>query len=73
MASLPSGGLCDGTALVEGGYLMAEDSTAGSIDPAKVEAIGTFLYEAGILRNRDGEVPEEKPEFSTWFKNAFID
>lgn len=60
-------------ALVEGGYLMAEDGTVGSIDPAKVEAIGTFLYEAGILRNRDGEVLEEKPELSTWFTNAFID
>jgi ABC-type nitrate/sulfonate/bicarbonate transport system substrate-binding protein len=59
-------------ALVEGDYLMAEDGTVGAIDPAKVEAIGTFLYEAGILRNQDGEVLEDKPKFSTWFTNAFI-
>ena len=60
-------------ALVEGDYLMTEDGTVGRIDPAKVEAIGTFLYEAGILRNRDGEVLDKKPTFSTWFTNAFID
>lgn len=60
-------------ALVDGDYLMAEDGTVGRIDPAKVEAIGTFLYEAGILRNRDGEVLEEKPDFSAWFTNALID
>ncbi len=60
-------------ALVEGGYLMIEDGTVGRINSEKVEAIGTFLYEAGILRNQDGEVLEEKPDFSTWFTNAFID
>ena len=59
-------------ALVEGDYLMAEDGTVGSIDPEKVEAIGTFLYEAGILRDRDGQVLEERPDFSDWFTNAFV-
>ena len=60
-------------ALVEGDYLVAEDGKVGRIDPEKVEAIGTFLFEAGILRAREGEVLPEKPEFSTWFTNAFID
>jgi ABC-type nitrate/sulfonate/bicarbonate transport system substrate-binding protein len=59
-------------ALVEGGYLVAEDGAVGRIDPAKVEAIGAFLHDAGILRDRDGEVLERKPDFSTWFTNAFL-
>ena len=59
-------------ALVEGDYLMGQDGTVGTIDPAKVEAIGTFLYQNGILRDRDGEVLDEEPDFSTWFTNAYL-
>lgn len=59
-------------ALVEGGYLVAEDGAVGRIDPAKVEAIGAFLFEAGILRDPDGETLDEKPDFSTWFTNAYL-
>lgn len=59
-------------ALVEGNYLRAEDGTVGTIDPAKVEAIGAFLQEAGVLRDLDGEVLDEKPDFSTWFTNAYL-
>lgn len=60
-------------ALVDGGYLKAADGSVGTIDPAKVEAIGTFLYERGVLRNRDGEPLTEKPDVSTWFTNAYLD
>jgi ABC-type nitrate/sulfonate/bicarbonate transport system substrate-binding protein len=60
-------------ALVEGDYLLDDQGAAGVIQPDKVGAIGAFLYEAGILRNQDGEVLTEKPEFLTWFTNAFID
>ncbi len=59
-------------ALVEGDYLRAEDGTVGLIDPLKVEAIGAFLYEAGVLRDQDGEVLDEKPDFSTWFTNDVL-
>ena len=60
-------------ALVEGDYLMAEDGTVGTIDPAKVDAIGTFLFEAGILRDQDGEDLDTKPDLSTWFTNAYLE
>lgn len=59
-------------ALVEGGYLVAEDGAVGRIDPAKVEAIGAFLHDAGILRDRDGAPLVERPDFSTWFTNAYL-
>ena len=59
-------------ALVEGDYLMTEDGVVGTIDPAKVEAIGTFLLEAGILRDSEGKPLSAKPDFSTWFTNEYL-
>ena len=38
--------------------------------PPRSEAIGVFLHEAGVLRGQNGEVLDEKPDFSTWFTNA---
>ena len=53
-------------AIVEGGYLLNDKGEIGTIDPAKIEAIGSFLFDAGILRNEAGEVLTAKPDFSTW-------
>ncbi len=60
-------------ALADGRYLMAEDGSVGTIDPIKAEAIGTFLFEANILRDQDGAVLVSKPNFSTWFTNDFLE
>jgi hypothetical protein len=59
-------------ALVEGSYLKGEDGAVGTIDPAKVEAIGSFLFEAGILRDADGDVLAGKPDFSAWVANEYL-
>jgi ABC-type nitrate/sulfonate/bicarbonate transport system substrate-binding protein len=59
-------------ALVEGNYLKGEHGAVGTIDPAKVEAIGSFLFDAGILRDADGHALAEKPHFSTWFTNDYL-
>ncbi len=59
-------------ALVEGNFLLTDDGVAGRIDPDKIDAMGTFLYEAGILRNSEGELVESKPDFSTYFTNAYL-
>jgi len=59
-------------AIVEGGYFTTETGAVGIIDGRKVEAIGAFLFEAGILRNDQGNPLEEMPDFSNWFTNAFL-
>jgi ABC-type nitrate/sulfonate/bicarbonate transport system substrate-binding protein len=59
-------------ALVEGSYLKGEDGAVGTIDPAKVEAIGSFLFEAGILRDSDGDGLAREPDFSAWFTNEYL-
>ena len=58
--------------LVDGQYLRGGDGAIGTIDPAKVEAIGGFLFGAGILRDRNGDALAEKPDFSTWFTNEYL-
>ena len=59
-------------ALVEGYYLRGKDGAVGTIDPAKVEAIGSFLFAAGILRDADGDALTKKPDFSAWFTNEYL-
>ncbi|MBS3649047.1 ABC transporter substrate-binding protein [Pseudaminobacter sp. 19-2017] len=59
-------------ALVDGNYLARNDGNVGTIDPAKVEAIGGFLFSAGILRDSDGAPLEARPDFTNWFSNEFL-
>lgn len=59
-------------ALVEGGFLKDPGEAVGMIDPAMVEGIVGFLFEAEILRDRDGAPLAEMPDVSTWFTNAYL-
>ena len=59
-------------ALVEEGFFTDEAGATGVIDPEKVEAIGAFLFDAGILRDADGSPLSERPDFSAWFTNEFL-
>ncbi|MDF2799644.1 MAG: transporter ATP-binding protein [Devosia sp.] len=60
-------------ALIDGHYLQAENGAVGVIDPAKMEAMGTFLFEAGILKDGDGNPLAAKPDFSGYYTNAYLD
>ena len=60
-------------ALIDGHYLEAENGAVGLIDPAKMEAMGTFLFEAGILKDGDGNPLAAKPDFSGYYTNAYLD
>ena len=60
-------------ALIEGDYLKGEDGTIGLIDPEKMQRMGTFLFENGILRDADGDVAEDAPDFSRFYTNRFIE
>ena len=58
--------------LIEGDYLRSAGGDAGLIDPAKVEAMGAFLFAAGILKDADGKAPQNKPDFSAYFTNVYM-
>ena len=59
-------------ALIDGHYLQAEDGTIGTIDPAKMEAMGDFLFDAGLLKDGDGVAVREKPDFSAYYSNDYL-
>jgi ABC-type nitrate/sulfonate/bicarbonate transport system substrate-binding protein len=56
-------------ALIEGHYLRTADGVIGHIDPAKMNAIGDYLFHAGILKDADGKVLGSPPDFSGYFSN----
>ncbi len=59
-------------ALVAGNYLARGDGTVGDIDPAKIDAIGSFLFSQSILRDQNGEPLAMQPDFSSWFTNDYL-
>lgn len=59
--------------LIDGHYLRAEDGTIGTIDPEMMDAMGSFLFEAGLLKDQNGVVLEDKPGFSTYYTNDLLD
>lgn len=60
-------------ALVDGHYLARTDGTVGTIDPAKIEAMGAFLFSAGILRDGNGSALATRPDFAGYATNQFLD
>jgi len=59
-------------ALVEGNYLARPDGTVGEIDRGKVEAMGAFLFAAGILRDVNGDALTARPDFGDYFTNEYL-
>lgn len=59
-------------ALIDGHYLQNADGAIGTIDPAKIDAIGQYLFAAGILKDGNGGVLADKPDFSTYFSNDYL-
>lgn len=59
-------------ALIDGHFLKSGTGAIGTIDPAKAEAIGTFLVEHGILLDADGAALKEKPDFSAYYTNDLL-
>ena len=58
-------------ALIEGHYLRDAEGNIGTIDPAKIDALGDYLFTSGILHDADGKALTEKPDFSAYFSNAY--
>lgn len=59
-------------ALIDGHYLASADGALGDIDPAKMTAIGTFLLEAGILKDGDGAVVTALPDLADYYSNDYL-
>ena len=59
-------------ALNDGHFLRSQSGAIGTIDKAKVEAIGGYLFSAGILRDTDGNALRQRPDFSEYFSNAYL-
>ncbi|ESW63649.1 myristoyl transferase [Mesorhizobium sp. LSHC422A00] len=58
--------------LVDGHFLRSQAGVIGTIDKAKIEAIGTYLFRAGILLDADGKGLKERPDFGGYFTNEFL-
>ncbi|MBZ9797795.1 ABC transporter substrate-binding protein [Mesorhizobium sp. ES1-4] len=59
-------------ALIEGHYLRGQDGAIGIMDPAKMEAIGSYLFAAGILHDVDGKSAVQRPDFAGYFSNRYF-
>lgn len=59
-------------ALNDGHFLKSEAGAIGTIDKAKVEAMGEYLFAAGILRDSDGKALEKRPDFEGYFSNGYL-
>ncbi len=59
-------------ALIDGNYLRSAEGAVGVIDPAKMEAVGRFLYEAGLLKDGNGHALAVAPDFSAYYTNQYL-
>lgn len=59
-------------ALVEGGFLRDAGEPVGLIDADLINGITGFLFEAGILRDANGDALTEMPDVSDWTTNAYL-
>ncbi|RWC57680.1 ABC transporter substrate-binding protein [Mesorhizobium sp.] len=58
--------------LIDGHYLRSQSGVIGTMDPAKMEAIGDYLFASGILRDADGKVLTQRPDFARYFSNLTL-
>ena len=59
-------------ALVQGGFLKDPGEPVGLIDDGLMTGITGFLFEAGILRDANGDVLEAMPDVSNWYTNRYL-
>ncbi len=59
-------------ALIDGHYLRTTSGVIGKMEPAKMEAIGTYLFDAKILKDSDGKVLATKPDMASYFTNEAL-
>lgn len=59
-------------ALIDGHYLRTTSGVIGKMEPAKMEAIGTYLFDAKILKDGNGKVLAARPDMTGYFTNEAL-
>ena len=59
-------------ALIDGHYLKGESGEVGTINAAKMEAVGEFIFRSGILKDGEGKPLTKAPDVSTYYSNEYL-
>ncbi|TGS16112.1 ABC transporter substrate-binding protein [Mesorhizobium sp. M2E.F.Ca.ET.209.01.1.1] len=59
-------------ALNDGHFLKGANGAIGTMDKAKMEAMGGYLFASGILLDGNGKALKNKPDLSAYFTNEFL-
>jgi len=59
-------------ALNDGQFLKSANGAIGTMDKAKMEAMGGYLFASGILLDGDGKALKEKPGMEAYFSNEYF-
>ncbi|RUU50418.1 ABC transporter substrate-binding protein [Mesorhizobium sp. M2C.T.Ca.TU.002.02.1.1] len=59
-------------ALNKGHFLKSANGAIGTMDKAKMEAMGGYLFASGILLDGNGKALKDKPDLRAYFTNEFL-
>lgn len=59
-------------ALNDGQFLKSANGAIGTMDKAKMEAMGGYLFASGILLDGDGKALKQKPGMEAYFSNEYF-
>lgn len=59
-------------ALNKGHFLKSANGAIGTMDKAKMEAMGGYLFASGILLDGNGKALKDKPDLGAYFTNEFL-
>lgn len=59
--------------MVSDNFLAREDGTIGHFDDGLMISLGDFLFDAGALVDPEGVPLAQRPDFSTWYSNRYLD
>ncbi len=70
----PNPALVEGsmTKLAGEGYLKAEGTPVGAIDPARLERMAKFLFDSGVLKNPEGAALEWPGTVADWYDQGWM-
>jgi hypothetical protein len=59
-------------ALNDGHFLKSADGAIGTMDKAKMDAMGGYLFASGILLDGNGKALKDRPDLAAYFTNEFV-
>jgi len=59
-------------ALIDGHYLKGEGGEIGTINAAKMDAVGAFIFQSGILKDAEGKPLTVAPDVSGYYSNEYL-